>query len=319
MVSPGLCCRRFGISVISGFAFWMAAGLSFIPAANGAVITVPTTSGDDLKDGLNAGGLTINSVTIRNGVAGQFGTYSNFRLPPVTIQNGVVLSSGDVSNLAPLPEASLPGYDPASPPASVNNQMNADPIAGGTPEFDAYGASAGNIENFNGSYDVAALEVQFTLAEDSQIKFDFIFASVEYPYWTGLYTDAFLVFLDGTDPASQITYDNAGNAVQVGSSFAGLETTADQNTAFANPHGLIHHLTTTSARLDAGPHTLVFEVGDVNDHILDSAAFISHLRAEAGTEGTEETEDVPEPATIALLATGVALLGLSRSRRRPAM
>jgi hypothetical protein len=131
------------------------------------------------------------------------------------------------------------------------------------------------------------------LDNPSPIKFDFLFGSVEFPFYTSSFTDSFLVFLDGTGPANQITFDSAGNAVQVGSSFAGLETTGDKNSAFSNPHGIIHHLTTTSAMLADGEHFLIFEIGDVNDHILDSAVFIANLRAEAGTQGTGETEDPP--------------------------
>lgn len=272
------------------------AGLSTVALACipvlGDVITHPTMDTTALRDGLRAVGLNIVSVSIHNGVPGQFGTYENFELGPVTIRPGIVLSSGDVTNLGPIPGATDPEYDPASPPQQVNNQMNEEPISGGTPEFDNYGMTAGNIENFNASYDVAALRIDFTLTEDSPIKFDFVFGSVEFPFWTGQFTDAFVVFLDGFGPENQITFDAAGNAVQVGSSFAGLETTADLNTAFSNPHGLIHHLTTTSARLDNdGPHFLVFEIGDVNDHILDSAVFITNLRAEAGQPGTEPSDD----------------------------
>lgn len=275
----------------------MAAGFALLaPHALGAVETTPTMNLTDLEHALRPFGLSIESVSIHNGVAGQFGTYRNFETLPVTIRPGVVLSSGDVTDLSPLLEALDPEYDPASPPARVNNQMFPEPETGGTLEFDNYGASGGNIENFNGSYDVAALRVDFVLEEDSPVKFDFIFGSVEFPYWTGQFTDAFLVFLDGFDEAHQITFDTNGNAVQVGSSFAGLETTADLNTAFANPHALIHHLTTTTERLDSGAHFIVFEVGDVNDHILDSVAFISNLRAEAGAPGTNPSEDCPGDA-----------------------
>jgi hypothetical protein len=114
--------------------------------------------------------------------------------------------------------------------------------------------------------------------------------------------------------------------VQVGSSFAGLETTGDRNSAFSNPHGLIHHLTTTSAVLDAGHHFLIFEVGDVNDHILDSAVFIANLRAEAGPPGTHETEDPPyldcpritsQPANASACATGAAAFSVSATGVAP--
>lgn len=269
----------------------VALSLQIAATAQGQVATVPTVEEAALIDALSAEGLTITSVTVRSGAAGQIGTYSNFVTPPVSIRRGVVLSSGNVASMGPLPEAQLPDYDPAGPPAAVNSAMSEDPAGGGTAEFNDYGDQSNNIENFQLSYDVAAIEVRFTLAESSQVQFDFIFGSVEFPYWTSQFTDAFLVFLDGTDPNNQVTFDSGGNAVQVGSSFAGLETTSDLNTAFANPHGLIHHLTTTTEELDPGEHTLIFEVGDVNDQILDSAVFIANLRTGVGQEGTEPSDD----------------------------
>lgn len=271
----------------------VAATLLASAPAGAQVVTVPTTSTSALGQALNATGLTIDAVTIHSGLPGQFGTFSNFELRPVTIRPGIVLSSGDVTNLAPFPEAADPNYDPSSPPPQVNNQMTPEPDSGGTAEFDAYGNVPGNIENFFASYDVAALRIDFTLDNDSPVKFDFLFGSVEFPFWTSAYTDSFLVFLDGTEPNNQITFDANGKPVQVGVSFAGLETTGDLNSAFSNPHGIIHHLTTTTATLSGGEHFLIFEVGDVNDHILDSAVFIANLRAEAGTEGTDPTEDPP--------------------------
>jgi hypothetical protein len=268
----------------------LAAGLASSPAV-ADIATVATMDTSALGAALRPSGMTINSVVIKNGVPGQFGTYSGFTTLPVTIRDGIVLSSGSVANLGPNPAMSDPEYDPASPPPEVNSQMVDDPDTGGTPEFDAYGLTAGNIENFNACYDVAALEVHFWIEEDSQIQFDFVFASVEYPFYTGSFTDAFLVFLDGTAPENQIAYDTNGSAVQVGSSFAGLETTEDVNTAFANPHGLIHHLTTTTDVIESGEHVLIFEVGDVNDHILDSAVFITGLRTGLGDPGTDPSDD----------------------------
>lgn len=266
--------------------------LAAVPMVRADVVTVPTTDPAALTAGLPSNGLTVVSMRIRNGQPGQFGTFTGFSLPPVTIRDGIVLSSGNVAQIGPMMEVQDPNYDPASPPPQVSSVMTPDPDqSGGTSEFDVYGDAHNHIQNFQQSFDVASLEVVFDLAEDSQVQFDFVFGSVEFPFYTSGFTDAFLVFLDGTREQDQICFDTNGDPVQVGSSFAGLETTADVNTAFANPHALIHHLTTTTDRLDAGRHTLIFEVGDVNDHILDSVAFITNLRTGVGTPGTDPSDD----------------------------
>jgi hypothetical protein len=182
----------------------------------------------------------------------------------------------------------------------------------GTSEFNAYGP--GHIANFSGSFDVASLLVNFTLSASSQVGFTFIFGSVEYPQFTSNFTDAFLAFLDGTATTNQVVFDSSNNAVQVGTSFASALTTADTNTAFANPHGLMKLQTFTTTELSAGAHTLRFEIGDVNDHILDSAVFISDLHAGGGTGGTTP---VPEPGTWLLLAANCAGVMLTlRARKR---
>ena len=244
--------------------------IALVTQAHAAVSVVSTTDTNALKAALNPQGLTIISISRPYGAAEQFGTYSNFTLPPVTIGNGVVLSSGNVSfvGIPPNPDEE-PSYDL---------------FGDSSPEFDGYGP--GHIEHFNSSYDVAVLRVRFNLTTNSQVKFDFVFGSVEYPDYTSAYTDALLVFLDGTDPTNQIAFDQSQQPVQVGLAFSGVVETGDHNTAFASPHGLMGRLTTTTAVLAAGNHTLLFEVGDVNDGILDSAAFIANLRAEAGTQGT---------------------------------
>jgi len=268
--------------------FALALAASVLPV-RGMVSVTPTNDPAALAAALNPQGLTITSVSITNGLDGQFGIYSNFNLPPVTITDGIVLSSGEVSHVGDPPDTNLDFPEP-----------DFDMGGSGTPEFDAYGLLY--IENFDfGSYDVAALRVDFHLTTNSPIKFDFIFGSVEYPYWTSQFTDAMLVFLDGTDPTNQITFDASNNPVQVGVSFGNLVETDDRNTTFADPHGLLGRLTTTTAMLAAGDHTLVFEVGDVNDGSLDSAAFLANLRAGAGSQGT--VSDQPPP----LLVTGAQM------------
>ena len=268
-----------------------AAVVAAVMAAFGAgmaraeIATTPTTEPADLSAALHPVGLKVTSVDVLHGAQLQFGTYTQFSLSPVSMQDGIVLGSGDISSLGPLAEAQWPGYDPASPPARVVNAM----YSGATPEFLDYGLQTGAIANFSTAEDVAVLAITFELPVGSNVKFDYVFGSVEYPYWTSLFTDAFLVFLDGTAPEDQVCFDANGAAIQVGQSFASLVTTADRNTAFSNPHGLIRSLTTTTPLLGEGEHVLYIEVGDVNDMILDSAVFLTNLRAEPGVPGTKPT------------------------------
>jgi hypothetical protein len=92
------------------------------------------------------------------------------------------------------------------------------------------------------------------------------------------------------------------------------QTLNETNTAFSSPHGFMGLTTTTGSRA-AGEHSLTFEIGDVNDHTLDSAVFISALQALQGDGGgdtplTEELSSIPEPSTWGTMAmlTGAGLL-----------
>ncbi|HWI12589.1 MAG TPA: molybdopterin cofactor-binding domain-containing protein, partial [Burkholderiaceae bacterium] len=215
---------RARVTVIAAAASLMAA------SAMAGIGVTPTTDPTTLGTALGGSGVTINSVTVTNGAASQFGTYTGFNGSVVTLGNGIVLSSGKAVDTA-----------------NVGTFIDTTTGAAGTSEFDAYGA--GHVANFSDSNDVAALKVSFTLASASAVSFSFAFGSMEFPDYVNDFTDAFLVFLDGTGVANQIVFDASSNPVQVGSSFASSLVTTDASTAFTDPHGLVGVLTTTTGTL----------------------------------------------------------------------
>ncbi len=270
-----------------------ASALSITQTIDGAVLGAALGGG---------GGLTIDSVAITNGYAKQFGTYTGFTSGPVTIDDGIVLSTGKVVQTTATFNNAVQGT--ATTP-------NTDTGANGTAAFDAYGP--GHIANFTNSNDVAALTVTFSLSVASQVGFDFIFGSVEFPQYTSNFTDAFLAFFDGTAVGNQIVFDTSGNAVQVGSTFAGALTTADTNTAFAYPHGLLKLETYTQGELSVGSHSISFQIGDVNDRRLDSAVFISNFRAGDGPGGTITPLSLSRlPCSFSALASWHSRPGIER-------
>lgn len=267
-------------------------------SANALVVT-QDTNGTDLLNALvpNQAEFSSISASYTTGAAAQVGTYTGFTSPPVIIGDGVVLSTGQA----------VQTVGPANPGSSPSTDFG----GGSTPEIDAYAPS--HVANWTSSHDAAVLAVNFTLAAPSAVAFNFIFGSVEFPVFTSEFTDAAYVFLDGT----QITFDANGDPVQVGASFAGTLTTADTNSAFANPHGLIGPLTTNSGTLTAGPHTIEFEVADTNDGELDSAIFLNDFTTATGDGGPCTVDcSVPEPGSAALLVMGLLTLAGIGWRRK---
>jgi hypothetical protein len=275
-------------------------------------ISLPCPVPGTLAYALGGSGMLITSATIGAGRDSQFGTYTGYDAGPLTITDGVVISTGFAN------KTTAADHSPLNLPSEEFDKNNPSEVV----EYNAYALA--HVTNFQAAYDVATLNVSFNLITASQIGFDFIFGSIEWPDYKNDYTDAFMVFLDlkSTDTeaemiAKQITFDSSGKPIMVGQTFGSALTTEDENSAFADPHAAMKLTTFTSNTIAAGDHTLSFQIGDVNDAQLDSAVFISRLRAEAGPGGTHSfnATSVPEPASLMLLGIGLAGLAGLRSRK----
>jgi hypothetical protein len=212
-------CRRISRTLALGLLA-TSAGLLLSSPSLASITVTQTTDPAALTAALGGGGgpLTINSVSTPTGDPNQFGTYTNFSL----IKTGVVMSTGFATDTVGPPS-------PNDTPASDMSTPLGHPADNGTPEFNAYGI--GHITNFTASYDVATLQVNFTLASPTAIAFNFVFGSIEYPNWVNQYADSFLAFLNGTNPSDQIIFDSTGAAVSVGTSFANQVITSNNETA----------------------------------------------------------------------------------------
>ncbi|WP_310429805.1 choice-of-anchor L family PEP-CTERM protein [Chamaesiphon sp. VAR_48_metabat_135_sub] len=145
------------------------------------------------------------------------------------------------------------------------------------------------------TFDASVLTFDFT-STSSDIFFNFVFASSEYPQYVGTgFNDIFGLLVDGqnialipgTTTAVTINNVNAGaNAGFFNDNSAG---------SFGNiPYGGFTTVFTASLLgLTPGTHTMKIAIADIADSSLDSAVFI-----EAGTFSSTDPTAVPEPFTV---------------------
>jgi Ca2+-binding RTX toxin-like protein len=146
------------------------------------------------------------------------------------------------------------------------------------------------------SRDAAVLEFDIRLDDPSLefITMDVIFASEEFPEFTTSYPDIAGVFIDGVNVAFFNNNEkNPLSALQanVSEGFFVDNTSGELATVY---DGITLPLT-VSGKLGAGEkgiHTVKIVIADVNDRLVDSAIFVSNLRA---VKNAEIGARVPEP------------------------
>ena len=68
--------------------------------------------------------------------------------------------------------------------------------------------------------------------------------------------------------------------------------------------------------LSAGEHTITLAIADAGDHVLDSAVFIQGESVSDEPVDPQKPDDIPEPATFALLGLGIAAMAIRKSRKQ---
>jgi hypothetical protein len=246
--------------------------------------------GNALGDGI--------SVTRITGDAVQFGTFTNGS-GLWGIGKGIVLSSGRVID--------------------YSNGPNTSPSFG----TDLARAGHGDLDRLipgYQTYDAATIEFAFTASRE-QARFNFVFASDEYPEWVGTpYNDVFGAFLGGVG-GKNVSYDQFGNRISINSAW--MYGTDPDNMAMIPPalqiptgtelDGATVLLRTVLGGLTPGEeYKFMFGIADAGDNIYDSTVFISSF---SGTSGEiEDTSPVPLPAALWLFISGLGGLAVTRKR-----
>lgn len=261
------------------------------------VVAPPASTGNDLVDAWLApnSGIIVNAGSINYiGASNQGRAYASAEFGTVINSGGIVLTSGSANF------------------ANTNTSSGYTNVTGTGSSFEVSSLSK------QWTYDRNQLSFSFTVAPGvAGVTTKFVFASEEYPEWTGIFRDGFALLVDGVnvarlDPANFVVLDNCtSNGV-----FPCQDTTQNDNGFFSPNNGATAApfefdgytaVLTATGLLDPTrtSHDIKVVIADSNDSLWDSAVFLSELHA---------TQPVPVPTPALLLAS--ALGGLYAARRR---
>jgi hypothetical protein len=173
---------------------------------------------------------------------------------PSTICNfstGIVFSTGYLNNLEPT--------------VNSNEQMSTFTGSGSDTDFD----------DGTGTYDIATIEFDFTVAAPAVFSGDYFFASDEYLMYVDYgVNDAAKIFINGTNYAltasgTEVSIDQINPSVNSGQY---VDNAYSSSTVSYEPNGFTVKLT-FNATLPAGTHKIKFGIADRGDSHLDSWFF----------------------------------------------
>lgn len=109
--------------------------------------------------------------------------------PGLAFDRGIILSTGWITNaLGPNENDGANGWVPEDPQTASPSDL--EPFCGSNSDTDLNVLVAGN-----GIRDAAVLEFDIIATNSFQLKFEYVFASEEYPEWIGEFNDPFAIFV----------------------------------------------------------------------------------------------------------------------------
>jgi len=226
-------------------------GVVLLPAVSVALNTqnMGTLTANDLVNALLGPGVTFsNAVFTGSGIAG--GTFTG-GASSIGFDSGIALGTGNIVY------TNGPNLQTA---ISVSNNRAGD----------------GDLSNLAGvtTYDAAVLEFDF-VPQASQITFDFVFGSDEYPEFVGQFNDVFAFIVNGTNvalipgtttPVSINTVNMANNPVYYVDNTSGAR--------FTEMDGLTTVLTAKAVVTPNATNHIKIAIADARDYAVDSNVFI---------------------------------------------
>jgi hypothetical protein len=279
-----------------------------LPASGNPLIITPTTDASVLVNTILGANVTlVPASSILIGGANQQGTFTGGTDPGIDIlpfNSGIILTNGDARR---------------SPGPNTTETRGTSLGTAGNAGLTAIAGSE--------TYDANVLTFSF-IPTDNMISLQFVFASEEYHEFVGrAVTDAIGFFLNGQNIAlvpgtntpvsinSINCYTNSQyyNATPFNTSTSPC-TGTPVNTQYDGLAGGLYSMPLfATGQVNAGVvNTITLAIADAGDRFLDSAVFIA---ADSFTSYAGPTEQVPEPSTLILLGTGLALGALRSSRR----
>jgi hypothetical protein len=280
-------------------------------ASAGTLTTVNDTNANDLANALTnggSGGITITGETLSSnsfGVNASSGIFSTVGTNNYGLQgSGIVISNGDAAQdgtTGPFVNGVTTDYAVS---ATASQKSLLDQVASAP----------------QGWNDVTEFDITFTAGPNTtQVFFNTVFASAEYPNFVGQFIDGFGLFLNGTNIAfangQPVNIDNSGMVntafpISGGNDGSAFQTTPLGGVLLQNGKAVI----TYGGDVTPGStNTLTFIIADANDTVLDTTAFIQGLGNAPPPIGT------PEPSTWVMLGlgfVGMAWMGWRRQTRQ---